>query len=76
MVIEVHTSMHVIEAVHIIVVHMAVDDPSIHIHIREAVIHIYIRDANMRPGALDPAAAPPACIVNSVPMPVAVIIQP
>ena len=74
MIVEVHISMDIIVPVHVVEIHVAINDPSVDVHMFEAVINVNIRNTNVRSGTCNPAAATPPRIEDASPVPVAVIV--
>ena len=75
-VVVIHLAMNGRVAIEINVIYVTVNDVSIDLDIGISAIDVDVGDTNDWTAASDPATAPPAMIVNAMPMPVAVVIQP
>jgi hypothetical protein len=75
-VVVIHIAMNAAVAIEINIIYVAANDVSVDLDDGMAAVDVNVGNANDRTAAGDPAAAAPAMIVNAMPMPVAVVIQP
>jgi hypothetical protein len=75
-VIVIHIAMNAAEAIEINIIYPAVNDFSIDLDDRMAAVDVNVGNANDRSATGDPAAAMPAMIVDAMPVPITIVVQP
>src|SRR5262249_55019243 len=75
-VVEVRVAMHGVEAIQILHADVAADDVAIHANVAESVVYVNVAGAHERTAALDPPRTVPAVVVNAMPAPIPVAIEP
>jgi hypothetical protein len=75
-VIVIHIAMNASVAVEINVIHAAMNNIAVDLDHRMLGVNVDIADVNMWTAACDPALAVPAVVINAMPVPVTVVVQP